>query len=311
MRPSTLQRAKQKLRSLALPIAIAIGIVFYKPLSLLSGSIPFFIVGMLFFSFLNIKFSQLRITRLHFLLGGIQLLLGVVSYLLLKRFAPESVAQGVMLCFLAPAASASPVVIGMLGGSIALAVSYVLFITVGIAFIAPIFFSLIAPLEEGFLATVWHILRGVLPLILLPLVIALGMRYRWSKAHAKLLRFSRVAFWLWVVSLALIIAKVVHYMSLEPKSEVPTMVFLALGGLVACLAQFAIGKCISKRFLGETITLGQALGQKNTSLAIWMAQTYLNPLSGVALAAYSIWQNLINAMQLAYVARATRENNKQ
>jgi putative transporter len=29
-----------------------------------------------------------------------------------------------------------------------------------------------------------------------------------------------------------------------------------------------------------------------------MAQVYLNPLSSVAMAAYSIWQNLLNSLQL-------------
>ena len=40
------------------------------------------------------------------------------------------------------------------------------------------------------------------------------------------------------------------------------------------------------------------MGQKNTILAIWMAQTYLNPLSSIVPAAYVLWQNLINSYQL-------------
>lgn len=240
----------------------------------------------------------MRIRKEHLLVALVQILLAIGSYALLSLFAPEALSQGVMLCFLCPAASASPVVIGMLGGNVALAAGYVLYITVAIAFIAPLFFSIIAPMGASFWLSVWHILQGVLPLILIPLVVSFGLRYRLPRVHASLMRYSVVAFWLWVVSLSLIIAKVVHYMSLEPRSEIPTMILLALGGLVACLIQFGIGKLMSKRFLGESITLGQSLGQKNSSLAIWMAQAYLNPLSGVAMAAYSIWQNIINALQL-------------
>jgi len=40
------------------------------------------------------------------------------------------------------------------------------------------------------------------------------------------------------------------------------------------------------------------LGQKNTILAIWMAHTYLNPLSSVAPGSYVLWQNIINSCQL-------------
>ena len=46
------------------------------------------------------------------------------------------------------------------------------------------------------------------------------------------------------------------------------------------------------------ISGGQALGQKNTILAIWMAHTYLNPLSSVAPGSYVLWQNIINSWQL-------------
>jgi len=40
------------------------------------------------------------------------------------------------------------------------------------------------------------------------------------------------------------------------------------------------------------------LGQKNTILAIWMAQMYLNPISSIAPGAYVLWQNIINSYQV-------------
>ena len=40
------------------------------------------------------------------------------------------------------------------------------------------------------------------------------------------------------------------------------------------------------------------LSRKNTVLAIWMAYTYLNPLSSVGPGSYVLWQNLINSWQL-------------
>jgi BASS family bile acid:Na+ symporter len=51
------------------------------------------------------------------------------------------------------------------------------------------------------------------------------------------------------------------------------------------------------------ITAGQAFGQKNTSLGVWMAQMYLDPLASLGAAAYIIWQNLFNSVQLFYAAR--------
>ena len=56
---------------------------------------------------------------------------------------------------------------------------------------------------------------------------------------------------------------------------------IAVGALVACCLQFFLGKTIGSVY-NDRISGGQALGQKNTILAIWMAHTYLNPLSSVA-----------------------------
>jgi BASS family bile acid:Na+ symporter len=74
-------------------------------------------------------------------------------------------------------------------------------------------------------------------------------------------------------------------------------VLIALAGLVACCVQFYLGKRIGGHYK-ERISGGQALGQKNTVLAIWMAYTYLNPLSSVGPGSYVLWQNIINSYQL-------------
>jgi BASS family bile acid:Na+ symporter len=64
-----------------------------------------------------------------------------------------------------------------------------------------------------------------------------------------------------------------------------------------CGIQFGIGKLIGKKY-GDIVAGGQMLGQKNSALGIWMANIYLNPLSSVSIALYSIWQNLFNSWQL-------------
>ena len=61
--------------------------------------------------------------------------------------------------------------------------------------------------------------------------------------------------------------------------------------------QFITGRRIGRRFR-DKVAGAQGLGQKNTILAIWMAQTYLNPISSVAPAFYVVWQNIVNSYQL-------------
>ena len=88
----------------------------------------------------------------------------------------------------------------------------------------------------------------------------------------------------------------------QPLNELGDMIWLALGSLVVCCAQFYIGRRIGGAF-GDKIAGAQGLGQKNTILAIWVAMTYLNPLSSVAPAAYVAWQNIINSSQIYFKQR--------
>jgi BASS family bile acid:Na+ symporter len=57
------------------------------------------------------------------------------------------------------------------------------------------------------------------------------------------------------------------------------------------------GYYYGKRFKDE-LACSQYMGQKNTILAIWMAQTFLNPIASIAPAAYVLWQNFVNTYQL-------------
>ena len=52
------------------------------------------------------------------------------------------------------------------------------------------------------------------------------------------------------------------------------------------------------------VTAGQALGQKNTVFAIWMAYTFMTPETAIVGGLYSIWHNLYNSHQLS------RQNKK-
>ena len=66
----------------------------------------------------------------------------------------------------------------------------------------------------------------------------------------------------------------------------------------ACRQVAEIGVVSMEGSVRKRISGGQALGQKNTVLAIWMAYTYLNPLSSVGPGSYVLWQNIINSYQL-------------
>ena len=74
-------------------------------------------------------------------------------------------------------------------------------------------------------------------------------------------------------------------------------IMLAVVALVICLLQFALGRWIGRKY-GDTVAGGQSLGQKNTVLAVWLSQAFLDPVSSVAPTAYIVWQNIVNSYQL-------------
>ena len=81
-------------------------------------------------------------------------------------------------------------------------------------------------------------------------------------------------------------------------------VFFALLLGVGSVGLFAFCQCsflgAFGRHFGASISAGQALGQKNTIVGIWLTLTFLNPLAAVAPGAYVVWQNLVNGWQLWY-----------
>jgi BASS family bile acid:Na+ symporter len=104
-------------------------------------------------------------------------------------------------------------------------------------------------------------------------------------------------FYIWLFSLVVIVGKTTHFIIQNGVTEIYAECLLALVALVACIAQFSIGKWLGQRY-GDRAAGGQALGQKNTVLAVWLAQSFLNPLTCVAPTAYIVWQNIVNSYQI-------------
>ena len=74
---------------------------------------------------------------------------------------------------------------------------------------------------------------------------------------------------------------------------------IALVSLICCFFQFWLGRRVALRYgRSESITAGQALGQKNTGFIIWLGLNYMTPVTSVAGGLYAIWHNLVNSYEL-------------
>ena len=287
------------LKNWTLPIAMLVGAVGYPLFICLSFLTPYLIFTMLLLTFCKISPRDLKLRPLHVWLLLIQIIGALAAYLLLFRF-DKIVAEGVMVCIICPTATAAAVITSKLGGSAASLTTYTLLANIGAAIAVPILFPLVEVHPDvSFLEAFFVILSKVFPLA------AWLLSKFLPKIHRKLLSYHELAFYLWAVSLAIVTAQTLYSLLNDPADGF-TEIMIAVGALAACCLQFFFGKTIGSIY-NDRISGGQALGQKNTILAIWMAHTYLNPLSAVAPGSYVLWQNIINSWQL-WKKRKREEN---
>ena len=115
-------------------------------------------------------------------------------------------------------------------------------------------------------------------------------------------QYKGLGFYLWSLALLFTLGQTIDYIFLNGEGNWNSIAWLGALSLVFCVVQFGFGRWLGKRY-GDMIGGGQLLGQKNSAMGIWMANTFLTPLSSVFLAFYSIFQNVWNAWQLAHIKK--------
>ena len=295
---SRLNISRQQIKNLMLPIAMVGGAVFYKWMGYLSFLSPYLIFMMLFITYCKLKIKDIKPGKEHLLLISVQLALAFCIYFILSPLN-HTVGEGVFICIFIPTATAAPVITAMLGGSISFVATYSLLCNAFVAVAGPFILAAIGDHPEiTFVESTMIISSKVFPLILGPLAIAMLLRYVFPKIHSKIESHQSISFYLWAVSLFIIVGSCVSFtINTWDNNLLGTVISLVVGALVVCLLQFKVGRTIGKRF-GDAVSGGQSLGQKNTVLAVWIAMAYMNPIASIAPAAYIAWQNIVNSWQL-------------
>lgn len=303
------------IKNWTLPIAMLAGVLGYllfvhvplleptKPLvnQLIAFLTPSLIFAQLLLTFCKVNIRDLMPVRWHAWLLLFQIIscLLMVAVLLLSKLdvAYREVFEGAMVCLICPTATAAAVITGKLGGSVSALTTYTLLSNILAAVAVPLLFPLVEPHADlSFFTAFLKILSKVFPLLLCPFFAAWLIRLYLPKIHQWLLNMHDLAFYLWAVALTIVTAQTFKSL-VESDTPASVKILIALAGLFACAVQFLLGKKIGTHY-HDRISAGQALGQKNTVLAIWMAYTYLDPVSSLAPGSYVLWQNIINSYQL-------------
>lgn len=303
------------LKDWTLPVAIAAGTVAYLTFywvpqldavgntlgPVIDTILPMTVFLTLFSTFCRVDFHQMKPHRWHVGVFAAQFVLVAVNCWIIFSVEadPEQkiLWESVLTCVIGPAASASPVVTGKLGGNINTMTAFVVMSSLASAVMIPVVFPL---LEKAAHVDFWSafaiILGKVAYVLVLPLVLGWTMQHYVKGICRWIVSIPDLSFYLWSVSLCITSGVTVRNI-VHSEASLTLLVMIAVLSLILCFVQFLIGRGIGNH-LGEEINSGQALFQKNTALSIWVACMYLNPVASVGAGCYVLWQNIINSLEL-------------
>lgn len=288
-----------KIRPYVLPIAIVLGLLFHTWCGLIKVIVPYLVFSILLLNFAAVNVKKLRFSKMDVWLMMYQIVVSIGMYYLLTALnVNEIVAQGVLVGVICPVAASVVVISCMLGANRETVTSYTIIGNLMVAVMAPIYFSFIGTNQEmTFLTSFLMIFKKIGTVIALPFFVALIGQNFLPKVNDFFCKIKGLSFYLWAMALTITLGQTIDFMFLEGKENMSAIIWLGIASIVFCAIQFGLGKFIGYKY-GDIIAGGQLLGQKNSAMGIWMANTYLNPLAAIFPAMYSVWQNLFNSIQL-------------
>ena len=289
-----------RFRPYVLPAALLLGLLLHRWCAALSFLVPFVIFAILLLTFTAVDLRRLKLTMLDVWLMLFQVVVSIGCYLLIRLLSGNhTIAAGVLSGVLCPVASSVAVISCLLGANRATVTTYTIVGNLMVALVAPIVFTLIGHHPEmGLWKSFLLMFTKIGSTLALPFFLALVLQLWWPKANAAIARFNILGFYLWAIALLLTLGQTIDFIFLHGEGHWSSIAWLGGLSLFFCVVQFSTGRWIGRRY-GNRIGGGQLLGQKNSAMGIWMANTFLTPLAAVFLAFYSIYQNVFNAYQMA------------
>lgn len=311
--PATAQ-STHHIATLGFPLLVLCGgaVGFLQPgaVAPLSGATPW-LLGLIMFA------MGLSLRPQDFLLVAtrpLPVLLGVIAqYVIMPAAAllvvwllhlPPEIAAGVILVGCAPGGTSSNVVCLLARGDVALSVTMTSISTLLAPLLTPVLTLWLAgqymPLNTGAMS------MSIVQMVLIPVIGGLVVRRWWSNLVERLLPALP---WLSVGSIALIVAIVVagsQNRLISAGATVLTAVVLhnflgyALGYTVARM---------TRQPVAVRRTMSIEVGMQNSGLAAGLAAKYLDPVSALPGAVFSVWHNLSGAIFAALCGLVDKKSN--
>ncbi len=257
--------------------------------------VPYFVVTMLFFAFIDVRFSRETLAKSHL---GILIFMVLMAVLMfwgtLWLTGNTDFAIMAFLMAMTPTANAAPVITALLGRRADYATVSVAFSNLFVAFtLAPLVHIVIG--GEYQIETL-PLAKGAIIVVGTPFLAAMLLRKMWAAGTRAVRRCKFLSFYLWMVMLFCCCAQSFAYIANQENISVWTLSGIFALAATTCVVNFTAGYFIGeKKFRREC---SQSLGQKNTMLMLWVALAFFNPIIALGPTFYVICHNVWNSIQL-------------
>lgn len=298
---------KNLLRPAMIFVPLALGL-FFPEAGQLKFLIRYLLMAMLFMVFLKLNVKELKVRRSHWLLLLANLVIGVTAYWL-TRFVTgnATLAQAAFFVGITPTAAAASVVMGFLRGNVGYVITSFIITNTGIAFFMPFLLGWVC--GNVSFAFLLDVVNTLVFLLLIPAGVAFILRKIHPEAQEWPKKCATATFGLWSISLFIIAASAAEFFRNNPGVSPWIIVETALIALLICAVNFGTGALLERKLLRREAS--QSLGQKNTTLTIYLALVYAGPLAAMGVISYVLWHNTYNAIQLFLVDRRKKAEEER
>lgn len=255
--------------------------------------IRYFLMLMLFFSFLDVRLEKEIIRRSHFVIIAAIIFTSIAIYFLFKPINLV-LAQTAFITAIAPTAIAAPVIISLKKKNVEYVTFSLLLNNVTIALLIPFLLPLL--MNSGSDISVGKVLPPIIITLSVPLALAQIIKYTFPGMWKALIGWKDSSFYILILNIYLATSEASHYIRSELTSEIGIVFFIALTSAILCILFFSLGWLIGgKEFAAEA---SQSLGQKNNAFTIWISLSFINPLAAIGPIFYVFVQNIYISWEL-------------
>ncbi|MEJ5351695.1 MAG: hypothetical protein WHS65_08900 [Melioribacteraceae bacterium] len=274
------------MKNILLLLSITLGILFpyghsYRFL------IRYFLMVLLFFSFLDIRVNKEIITKKHFIILFTTIFVSIIYFELTKLFN-ESLARTAFITAIAPTAIAAPVIISLRKGKVEFVFFSLLLNNVVITLLIPFLIPLL--MKNNAHITAGNIFVPVIITLSIPFLIARLTKLISPVIWKKLVEWKDMSYYLLIINVYIATSDATNYIKNELIGNIQVVIYIAIISASLCIIFFSLGWLIGGKEFGAEAS--QSLGQKNNAFTIWIALTFLEPITVLGPVFYVLYQNV-------------------